>query len=55
MQVWVEIVEMATEKVETRMGPLSEHTAEKVESGALINLDLERFYVRTVDKDGVEQ
>ncbi len=44
---YVEIVETATGKVEKRMGPMSEHKAEKVEMGVLHRIDLERFFVRT--------
>jgi hypothetical protein len=55
MDVWVEIVEMGTEEVASRMGPMSEHRAERVERGASINLNHEKFYTRIVDKDGAEQ
>jgi hypothetical protein len=51
-KVWVEIVETETGKVETRMGGLSERTAERVERGANINLDHEHYHVRVVDKNG---
>lgn len=49
---YVEIVEIATDRVVKRMGPLSEPKAERVERGALINLDRDRFYVRTVEEEG---
>ena len=48
-------MEMGTEEVASRMGPMGEHRAERVESGANINLNHEKFYTRIVDKDGVEQ
>ncbi|MBV8722464.1 MAG: hypothetical protein JO277_09955 [Candidatus Eremiobacteraeota bacterium] len=44
---FVEIVETATGKVERRMGPMSAHKAEKVEMGALVRIDTERFFVRS--------
>lgn len=47
---FVEIVETATDKVEERLGPHSKRTAERIESGAEINLDHERFYVRVVSE-----
>lgn len=49
---YVEIVEDETGKVERRMGPMSERRAERVADGASINLDHERFSVRTVPADG---
>lgn len=48
---YVEIVEYATNAVVKRMGPMSERKAEKVERGAEINLNHERFYVRTVSDE----
>ena len=47
-QVYVEIFEIATGEVSSRMGPMSRWKAEKVERGALINMS-ERYCVRTVD------
>ena len=45
---FVEIVETATDKVIKRMGPMSEVKAERVESGASINLDHDNFFTRMV-------
>lgn len=44
---YVEIVETATNKVERRMGPMTEAKADKVENGALMRVDIARFFVRT--------
>lgn len=44
---YVEVVETQTEKVVKRLGPMSERKAEKVERGLEINLNHQRFYVRT--------
>lgn len=46
---FVEIVEHATGKVERRMGPMSERKADKVDTGANINLDHERYFTRIVE------
>lgn len=51
MQKYVEIVETKTDRVERRMGPMSERQAERVERGAEINLNHERFYVRVIDAE----
>lgn len=48
-QVYVEIVEYVTDRVEKRMGPMSDRKAERVDNGANINLDHERFYTRIVE------
>lgn len=45
---YVEIVDIETEEVVNRMGPFSERKAEKVEDGANINLNHERYYTRVV-------
>lgn len=51
--VYVEIVAHADEHVVKRMGPLAQSAAEKVDRGANINLNHERFYTRIVAvKDG---
>ena len=44
---YVEIVETATGVVEKRMGPMSEHKADKVERGVLQRIDTDRFFVRS--------
>jgi hypothetical protein len=43
---YVEIVETKTNKVEKRMGPYSINKAEKVQSGAEINLNFESYHTR---------
>ena len=43
---FVEIYEISTGKVESRMGPMAEWKAEKVERGALMRIN-ENFFVRT--------
>jgi hypothetical protein len=45
---FVEIVEDSTEEVVKRMGPMRLRQAERVEDGASINLDHERFSTRVV-------
>lgn len=44
----VEVVESASDKVVKRMGPMLGQMAEKVERGLEINLDHDRYHVRTV-------
>lgn len=44
---YVEIVETTTGVVEKRMGPMSEHKADKVERGVLQRIDTDRFFVRS--------
>jgi hypothetical protein len=46
---YVEIVELATNKIEKRMGPMPERKAERVMGGVDINLDNERFISRIVE------
>jgi hypothetical protein len=48
---YVRIVETANGKVHSEMGPMSESKAERVERGAMINMNHERFHtdVFTVD------
>ena len=48
--VYVEIVNHETGEVVKRMGPLSPQQADKVERGAEINLNHERFFVRQVPR-----
>jgi hypothetical protein len=45
---YVEIVELATNKIEKRMGPMPELKAERVMAGVDINLDSTRFVSRVV-------
>ena len=51
--VFVEIVKYgdkdAPEIIVTRMGPMSESKADRVESGANINLNHEQYFVRIVE------
>ena len=51
MNYYVEIVEDATEEVVKRMGPMTKHKAEKVEDGAGINLNWDRFSTRIVEEE----
>ncbi len=47
-ELFVEVVESATDEVVKRLGPFaSEHLAEKADRGANINLNHDRFYTRT--------
>jgi hypothetical protein len=46
--LYVEIVNTKTDEVVKRMGPMSERKAEKVESGASINLNHEEYHTRIV-------
>ena len=46
----VEIVELMSQKVIRRMGPMSKSTAERVERGALINLNHEQYMTRLVEE-----
>ena len=45
---FVEIVKASSGKVVERMGPMSERKADKVESGASINLNHEEYFTRIV-------
>lgn len=45
---YVEIVRTLTGEVVERMGPMSERTAERVENGALINLNHDEYFTRIV-------
>lgn len=49
-KVFVEIVRFDGEEVVKRMGPMPKHQADKVERGAEINLNHEKFYVRQTTK-----
>lgn len=49
---YVEIVDADTKKVVKRMGPHSYGKAQKIESGAGISLDWERFFTRIVVAEG---
>ena len=52
MKYYVEIIESTEpEKVVNRLGPFYEHTANKVENRANINLNHEKFYTRIVSKE----
>ena len=46
---YVEIVEYEKGKVVKRMGPMFEYKADKVDDGANINLNHEKYYTRIVD------
>jgi hypothetical protein len=45
---FVEIVERSTGAVVKRMGPMNERKADKVESGASINLNHDDYFTRIV-------
>lgn len=47
--VYVEIVNTETEEVVERMGPMTERKADKVENGASINLNHEKYHTRIVE------
>jgi len=51
MNYYVEIVEDETEKVVSRMGPHSKRTAERIEDGAGINLNWDKFHTRIVEEE----
>lgn len=51
MQYYVEIVNTETREVVKRIGPMSEWRADKVEDGANINLDHERFHTRVLAEE----
>jgi hypothetical protein len=48
-QVYVEIVETASGEILERMGPMEEAKADRVERGALINMDRDNFHTRQVE------
>lgn len=47
---YVEIVEDATGNIVKSMGPMSERKADRVEAGAFINLNHDKFSIRIVTK-----
>jgi hypothetical protein len=50
--IWyVEIVRDDGSHVDRRLGPFPKHKAEKVENGAIINLDHDRYTTRIVKGD----
>ena len=49
---YVVIIKRENEEEVRKMGPFSEHKAEKVERGANINLNHELFYTLIVPEDG---
>lgn len=53
MNYYVEIVKYEDDSVVKRMGPFSERKADKVESGASINLDYENYFTRIVEDESV--
>ncbi len=46
MNYFVEIIERSSGNVESRMGPMDKRRAEKVSSGASINLDHDNYIVK---------
>lgn len=49
---YVEIYRFSDGHVESRMGPMSEHSAQKVRAGASINLNHDDWGVRIVSAKG---
>ena len=47
---YVEIVAYEDDEVASRMGPMSERKANKVDAGANINLNHEEYYTRIVQE-----
>jgi hypothetical protein len=54
-QFYVEIVEDETDLVVSRMGPMDERRANRVEDGAGINLNWEKFFTRVVESSEQEK
>jgi hypothetical protein len=52
-QVYVCIIEDATNEPATVMGPMSEHSAERVARGASINLNHSDWHITTVGEDEI--
>ena len=50
-QYFVEIVRYETDEVVKRMGPMDERKADKVDSGANINLNHDGYYTRIIEKE----
>lgn len=50
MDYYVEIVNDQTQEVVKAMGPMSEHSADKVADGASINLNHDDYFVRVVQR-----
>ena len=48
---YVEIIRRSDAKCIKRMGPLTERSAERVESGVNINLDHEGYFTELVESD----
>lgn len=46
---YVNIIESATGKVEKSMGPLTRNQAERVDTGASINLDHDKYHTEVVE------
>jgi hypothetical protein len=53
MNYYVEIVKYDTNEVVERMGPMSERQADKVDSGANINLNHEEYFTRVVSDSSI--
>jgi hypothetical protein len=47
---YVEIIETDTETVVKSMGPMSEREADRVDAGANINLNHDKYHTRVVQK-----
>ena len=57
MKYFVEIVKHETDEVVKRMGPMDERRADKIDSGANINLNHDDYYTRIIKKeeeDGID-
>lgn len=51
MSYYVEIREYETDRLEKRLGPMSERKADKVDDGLTRQLDHDRFYTVIVNED----
>lgn len=51
MQYYIHIVETETGEIANCIGPTSEHNAEKVERGVLVNLNHEAYYTDMVSEE----
>jgi hypothetical protein len=49
MEYYVEIVRYGDEEVVTKMGPMSERKADRVDSGANMNLNHDGYFTRIVE------
>ena len=55
MKYYVQIVQTATGKVICSIGPDDQRTADRIEVGASIKLNLDEYHTRQVEAEGEEQ